>query len=131
MEVQIRVVARLQPCAVRNRAPAGRTEGFAMDTVERPFGLEAKEGLGARPRAELIGPVLSYLHAAIQDALRMAILHWSRARGRVPLPLKAAVDPRFIGHSARLPVYHTPIRQPSGSLFESSTCHHTAVAARA
>ena len=71
-----------------------------MDTVERTFRLEAKEGLGARPRPELIGPVLSYLHDTLQDTVRMGFLHSSRARGRVPLSLKAAADVRFIGHRA-------------------------------
>lgn len=42
-----------------------------MDTVERTFLLEAKEGLGARPRPELIGPVLAYLHDTLQDTVRL------------------------------------------------------------
>lgn len=71
-----------------------------MNTVERSFRLEAKEGLGARPRPELIGPVLTHLHATLQDTVRMGFLHSSRARGRVPAQLKAAADVRFIGHSA-------------------------------
>jgi len=71
-----------------------------VDTVERTFRLEAKEGLGARPRPELIGPVLSYLHDTLQGTVRMGFLHSSRARGRIPLSLKAAADVRFIGHSA-------------------------------
>ena len=60
----------------------------------------AKEGLGARPRPEPIGAVLSHLHDSLQDTVRMAFLPSSRARGRVPLPLKAAAGVRFIGHSA-------------------------------
>lgn len=71
-----------------------------MDTVERSFRLEAKEGLGAKPRPELIGPVLSHVHATLQDTVRMGFLHSSRARGRVPLHLKAAADVRFVGHRA-------------------------------
>ena len=71
-----------------------------MNTVERSFRLEASEGLGARPRPELIGPVLTHLHSTLQDTVRMGFLHSSRARGRVPLMLRAASQVRFIGHSA-------------------------------
>ena len=71
-----------------------------MNTVERSFRLEAKEGLGARPRPELIGPVLSHLHSTLQDTVRMGFLLSSRARGRVPAQLKAAADVRYSGHSA-------------------------------
>jgi hypothetical protein len=69
-------------------------------TVERSFRLEAREGLGARPRPELIGPVLTHLHSTLQDTVRMGFLHSSRARGRVPAQLKAAADARYLGHSA-------------------------------
>lgn len=71
-----------------------------MNTVERSFRLEASEGLGARPRPELIGPVLTHLHSTLQDTVRMGFLHSSRARGRVPSMLRAASQVRFIGHSA-------------------------------
>ncbi len=71
-----------------------------MNTVERSFRLEASKGLGARPRPELIGPVLANLHATLQDTVRMGFMHSSRARGRVPAQLKAAADVRYIGHSA-------------------------------
>lgn len=71
-----------------------------MDTVERSFRLEAPAGLGARPRPELIGPVLTHLHTTLQDTVRMGFLHSSRARGRVPAQLKAAADVRYAGHSA-------------------------------
>jgi hypothetical protein len=70
-----------------------------VNTVERSFRLEAIEGLGARPRPELIGPVLTYLHSTLQDTVRMGFLHSSRARGRVPSMLKAASQVRFVGHS--------------------------------
>lgn len=70
-----------------------------MITVERSFRLEGREGLGARPRPELIGPVLTHLHDTLQDAVRMGFLHSSRARGRVPRGLKAAADVRYIGHA--------------------------------
>lgn len=71
-----------------------------MNTVERSICLEASEGLGARPRPELIGPVLTHLHSTLQDTVRMGFLHSSRARGRVPSMLKAASQVRFVGHSA-------------------------------
>lgn len=71
-----------------------------MKTVERSFRLEAKEGLGARPRPELIGPVLSHLHSTLQDTVRMGFLHSSRPRGKVPAHLQAAVDVRYSGHTA-------------------------------
>lgn len=51
-----------------------------MDTVERTFRLEAKEGLGAKLRPELIGPVMSYLHGTLQDTVRMGFSHSTRAR---------------------------------------------------
>jgi hypothetical protein len=71
-----------------------------VNTVERSFRLEANEGLGARPRPELIGPVLTHLHSTLQDTVRMGFLHSSRARGRVPAMLKAAAQVRYLGHSA-------------------------------
>ncbi|MFY8082656.1 MAG: hypothetical protein ACOVN7_02885 [Rubrivivax sp.] len=71
-----------------------------MMTVERSFRLEAHEGLGARPRPDLIGPVLSELRGTILDSVRMGFLHSSRARGRVPAQLEAAADLHFVGHSA-------------------------------
>lgn len=69
-----------------------------MNHVERSFRLEAASGLGARPRPELIGPVLTHVHAALQDAVRMGFRHSSRAPGRVPRSLKAAAEVRFVGH---------------------------------
>lgn len=71
-----------------------------MKTYERSFRLEASEGLGAKPRPELIGPVLAHLHDTLQDSVRMGFLHSSRARGRVPASLRLAADVRYIGHSA-------------------------------
>ena len=71
-----------------------------MNTVERSFRLEAQSGLGAKPRPELIGPVLTYLHDTLQDTVRMGFLHTSRARGRIPSSIKAAADVRYLGHSA-------------------------------
>lgn len=71
-----------------------------MKTVERSFRLEAPSGLGAKPRPELIGPVLTHLHDTLQDAVRMGFLHSSRARGRIPAGIRAAADVRYLGHSA-------------------------------
>lgn len=71
-----------------------------MNTVERSFRLEAQSGLGAKPRPELIGPVLTHLHDTLQDTVRMGFLHTSRARGRIPGSIKAAADVRYLGHSA-------------------------------
>ena len=71
-----------------------------MNLVERSFRLEAAEGLGRKPRPELIGPVLTHLHDTLQDAVRMGFLHSSRARGRLPAVLRSAADVRYLGHSA-------------------------------
>ena len=71
-----------------------------MNHVERSFRLEAPSGLGAKPRPELIGPVLTHLHQTLQDAVRMGFLHSSRAKGRIPRSIKAAADVRYIGHTA-------------------------------
>lgn len=71
-----------------------------MKTIERSFRLEANEGLGGKPRPELIGPVLAHLHETLQDTVRMGFLHSSRARGRVPASLRLAADVRYTGHSA-------------------------------
>lgn len=74
--------------------------GTFMNTVERSFRLEAQCGLGAKPRPELIGPVLARLHDTLQDTVRMGFLHTSRARGRIPGSIRAAADVRYLGHSA-------------------------------
>lgn len=71
-----------------------------MKTIERSFRLEASEGLGGKPRPELIGPVLAHLHDTLQDTVRMGFMHSSRARGRVPASLRLASDVRYVGHSA-------------------------------
>jgi len=70
-----------------------------VNVVERSFRLEGPAGLGAKPRPELIGPVLTHLHDTLQDSVRMGFLHSSRPRGRIPRGIKAAADVRFIGHS--------------------------------
>ena len=71
-----------------------------MQLVERSFLLEATTGLGAKPRPELIGPVLANLHQTLQDSVRMGFLHSSRARGRMSRGIKRAADVRYIGHTA-------------------------------
>jgi hypothetical protein len=43
--------------------------------------------------------VLGTLEATLLDAVRMGFLHSSRARGRVPSSLRAAVGVRLVGHS--------------------------------
>jgi hypothetical protein len=68
--------------------------------IERTFELNAPEGLGKKPRPELIGPVFTHLHGTLQDAVRMGFLHSSRARGRIPACLKAAAEVHYLGHSA-------------------------------
>ncbi|MCE2645470.1 MAG: hypothetical protein LW835_09700 [Burkholderiaceae bacterium] len=70
-----------------------------MNVVERSFRLEGPSGLGAKPRPELIGPVLTHLHDTLRDAVRMGFLHSSHSRGGIPRGIKAAADVRFIGHS--------------------------------
>lgn len=70
-----------------------------MNVVERSFRLEGPSGLGAKPRPELIGPVLTHLHDTLQDAVRMGFLHSSQPRGRIPRGIKAAADVRYIGHA--------------------------------
>ncbi len=70
-----------------------------MNVVERSFRLEGPSGLGAKPRPELIGPVLTHLHDTLQDAVRMGFLHSSHPRGRIPRGIKAAAEVRYIGHS--------------------------------
>lgn len=62
--------------------------------------MRGPEGLGAKPRPELIGPVLGRVHGTLLDAVRMGFLHSSHARGRIPLSLQRAADVRFIGHAA-------------------------------
>jgi len=70
-----------------------------MKLLERSFELIAPEGLGKKPRPELIGPVFTHLHDTLQDAVRMGFLHSSRARGRIPACLKAAAEVHYLGHS--------------------------------
>jgi hypothetical protein len=65
--------------------------------VEKTFAMSAPSGLGAEPRPELIGPLLSGLHATLVDSVRMGFLHASRLRGRIPRGLEAAADVRFLG----------------------------------
>ncbi len=76
------------------------TKTRAVKLIERTIELSAAEGLGPRPRPELIGPVFTHLHDTLQDAVRMGFLYSSRARGRIPACLKAAAAVHYRGHSA-------------------------------
>ena len=67
--------------------------------VERTFELRGTNGLGAKPRPELIGPVLGKVHDTLLASVRMGFLHSSRTRGRVPGILRRAADVRYLGHS--------------------------------
>lgn len=73
---------------------------MTVKLLERTFELRGPEGLGAKPRPELIGPVLTQLHDTLQDAVRMGFLHSSRARGRISACLREAADVHFVGHSS-------------------------------
>ena len=72
-----------------------------MKLLERTFELRGPEGLGAKPRPELIGPVFSHLHDTLQDAVRMGFLHSSRAR----------TDPRLLEGCGRRPLSGTFFRE--------------------
>jgi hypothetical protein len=65
--------------------------------VEGTFELRGPEGLGAVPRPELIGPVLTGIHDTLLDSVRMGFLHASRPTGRIPQSLQAAAAVRFCG----------------------------------
>ena len=71
-----------------------------MKLIERTFELRGPEGLGGKPRPELIGPVLGRVHETLLDTVRMGFLHSSHARGRIPACLRQAADVRYIGHAA-------------------------------
>ena len=71
-----------------------------MKLIERTFELRGPEGLGAKPRPELIGPVLGRVRETLLDSVRMGFLHSSHARGRIPACLQRAAEVRFIGHAA-------------------------------
>jgi hypothetical protein len=68
--------------------------------IERTFELRGPEGLGAKPRPELIGPVLGRVRETLMDSVRMGFLHSSNARGRIPACLQRAAEVRFTGHAA-------------------------------
>lgn len=70
-----------------------------MKLIERTFELRGPEGLGAKPRPELIGPVLGRVRETLLDSVRMGFLHSSHARGRIPACLQRAAEVRFIGHA--------------------------------
>lgn len=71
-----------------------------MKLLERTFELRGAEGLGAKPRPELIGPVLGRVRDTLLDSVRMGFLHSSHPRGRIPGCLQSAAEVRFIGHAA-------------------------------
>lgn len=71
-----------------------------MKLIERTFELRGSDGLGGKPRPELIGPVLGRVHDTLLDTVRMGFLHSSHARGRIPACLQRAADVRYIGHTA-------------------------------
>lgn len=71
-----------------------------LTAVERTLQLLGDEGLGARPRPELLGAVLTHAGQALRDAVRMGFVHSSRARGRISKALSRVVDCRFVEHSA-------------------------------
>lgn len=56
--------------------------------------------MGAKPRPELIGPVLTSAHDTLLDTVRMGFLHSSRTPGRIPRALQQAAEVRYLGHSA-------------------------------
>lgn len=70
-----------------------------MKLIERTFELSGPEGLGAKPRPELIAPVLGRVRETLLDSVRMGFLHSSHARGRVPVCLQRAAEVRFLGHA--------------------------------
>jgi hypothetical protein len=82
----------------RHSSRLNTPEENALNVVQRSFRVEGEQGLGKKPKPQLIGPVLSDLHGSLQDVVRMGFLHSSRARGRIHLALKDAADVRFIGH---------------------------------
>lgn len=54
--------------------------------------------MGAKPRPELIGPVLGKVHETLLASVRMGFLHSSRTRGKVPKMLRRAAEVRYLGH---------------------------------
>ena len=94
-----------------------------MEWVERSFLVKGQEGLGKKPRPELIGPVLTGLHDSLQDAVRMGFLHSSRAPGRIPDVLKRAAELRYLGHEGNgdgtlLRFEVSPFGSAAGELFQ-------------
>ena len=67
--------------------------------VQRSFELRGAEGLGDKPRPDVIGGVLAGLRATLQDTVRMGFLHSSRTAGRIPAMLKHAAKVRYLGHT--------------------------------
>jgi hypothetical protein len=105
-------------------------EEHPLNVVQRSFRVEGQQGLGKKPKPELIGPVLSDLHGSLQDAVRMGFLHSSRPHGRIRRALKDAADVRFIGlegsgNDVTVLYFELP---PFGSAAVPGTTHHFSVA---
>lgn len=79
-------------------SPKKYTE-IILDLIERTLELKGTKGLGAKPRPELIGPVLNRVHGTLLASVRMGFLHSSHSRGRVPSLLHRAADVHYLGHS--------------------------------
>ena len=70
---------------------------MGIHLVDQTFELHGPSGLGASPRPELVGSLLTGLHDTLVDSVRMGFLHTSRVRGRIPKGLEAAANVRFVG----------------------------------
>jgi hypothetical protein len=94
---------RTPDSGLKNAALSGSGIGWArevaLDTVERTILLQGDRGLGRYPKPDLLAPVMTTVHSSLLDAVRMAFLHSSRPKGRVPQTLAAAADVRFVGVS--------------------------------
>lgn len=71
-----------------------------MKYVERTICLEAPQGLGRKPRPEMIAPIFAHLHGTLKDSVRMGFMHSSRVRGRIPKVLDMAAQVNFSGISS-------------------------------
>lgn len=72
-----------------------------MKFIERSVSVEAESGLGANPRPELIGPILTKIPRSLRDSVRMAFLRSSHPAGRIPDSIKAACAITFKGKSGK------------------------------
>jgi hypothetical protein len=81
-------------------SPKIKSTEAVLNLIERTLELKGTTGLGAKPRPELIGPVLGRVHDTLLASVRMGFLHSSHSRGRVPSMLHRAADVHYLGHSA-------------------------------